>query len=452
MLIKSEELKGIKGFIKIVGKKENDFSSFAFDSRLIQGDELFFAFKTERNDGNNYIESALEKGARGYVGQREVLLPDKTGIIVENTFDFLKNLFFYAINRFNSKRIAITGSSGKTTTKEFVSKLLEKEFKVFKSPKNYNSDIGAPLGFLNSAKGDEEVLVFELGMTRFNEIKDNSKIIEPDIASVTNVFPVHLEQLETIENIAKAKSEIFEGLKSSGVAVLNEDNEYVKQMAVDRKRVFFSVKNENSDFYGTILKREKDGLEILIKKGSRKKIFRLKTIFTHLFYNFLNAISIVDSFIPFEEFSSEYVYGNLNPFLHRGEIFKVKRATIFDDSYNSNPEALKLSLSDFLSLEGEKILVIGDMKELGKDSKKFHREIGEFLAGREFSEVHLVGKEVRETEKALSKAGKKVFYYEDYAEFREKVFFELLERNVLIFLKGSNGVGLWKLSQEVRND
>ncbi len=453
MKIKVRELKRINGFKKLVGREDLEFTEFAYDSRKINGGEFFLAFKTEKNDGNNFIVDALKKGASGYIGQKEVEISGKTGIIVDDTLAFLRNVFRHYILKTSGKKVAITGSTGKTTTKEFTAKLLSLKGKVFKNPKNFNSDIGVPIGFLNSFKGDEDFFVFELGMTEFGEIEENSKIIEPHVASVLNVYPVHLERMKSIENIAMAKSEIFSGLKAEGIAILNYDNKYTKTMAEGKKRLFFSTK-EKKDFFGRIIKRNDAGIEFEIENERFTKRFKLKTIFTFHFLNFLSALAISSPFLNIDEIDEEFVYENFLPYRHRGEILKVEKAVIVDDSYNSNPEALKLAIEDFSKVEGKKVFVLGDMYELGDESSFYHKKLADWLYKRNIFELHLIGDDIKHTYDELQRRkgsiNFKIFYYKDLNEFKNE-FVKMLRKEAFFLFKASNGVGLWKLLEEVKD-
>ena len=449
-------LERIEGVKKIIGNIENEFSSFAYDSRLIKGGELFFAFKTDKNDGNNYIESALKKGAKGYIGQKEIQFENEfTGIIVDNTYDFLYSIAKEILRQSSAKVIALTGSAGKTTTKEFLAFILEGFYKTFKTPRNFNSDIGVPLSILERFENETEVAVFELGTNRFGEIEKNSLMIKPDIAAILNILRTHLEKLGTVEGVIRAKEEIFAGLKKDGKILLNIDNEFTKKIGDKYQNKIFYGTSEKSNFRFKIIKRDLlNGTRLAFTGGKESEIFQSNVFLSTHVENLIAAVSLAKALGLESEKIGERVKV-LKPYIHRGEIIKINNALILDDSYNSNPDALKLILNDFKLIKGKKIVIVGEMLELGEKSVQIHREIASYFKTLKdkIKKIYFIqGNMIYPYEILKEDKGwaERVFFYDSYKEFRER-FFSLLNENGSILIKGSHGTNLYKLIEEVKD-
>lgn len=449
-------LKRIKGVKKIIGSRENEFSSFAYDSRLIKGGELFFAFKTDKNDGNNYIESALKKGAKGYIGQKEIQIENGfTGIIVDDTHEFLYNVAKEILRKSSAKVIALTGSAGKTTTKEFLAFILEGFYKTFKTPKNFNSDIGVPLGILEKFEEETEVAVFELGTNRFGEIEKNSLMIKPDIAAILNILRTHLEKLGTVEGVIRAKEEIFAGLKKDGKILLNFDNEFTKKIGDRyREKIFFGM-SEGANFRFNIIKRDLlNGTRLAFTDGKEREIFQSNIFLSTHIENLIAAISLAKALGLKSKKIMERVK-LLKPYIHRGEIIKINNSLILDDSYNSNPDALKLILNDFKLIKGKKIIIVGEILELGEKSVQIHKEVASYFEELKdkVDRIYFVQGDMIYPYQILREKkewSERVFFYDSYKEFRER-FLSLLNEDVSILIKGSHGTNLYKLVEEVKD-
>jgi UDP-N-acetylmuramoyl-tripeptide--D-alanyl-D-alanine ligase len=452
--IKVDFLNNIKGLKKIIGNRENIFSLFGYDSRLTEKGELFFAFKTDKNDGNNYIKNALKNGAMGYIGQIEIenLKPEKTGIIVENTFEFLYEITKKFMAASSARIIALTGSAGKTTTKEFLYEILKNKGEVFKTPKNFNSDIGVPLSILSCFKDDTEIAIFELGANRFGEISKNSLLVKPDIAAILNVLNTHLEKLNNLEGVLKAKLEIFDGLKPGGLAVLNYDNDYTRKAGDRFKNKIFFGQDSNSDIIFEIIKQDISGSIIKLDYKGMGREFKTNLFLSTHIKNFAAASSLSIAYgCDFNDI--EKSLKNIKPQKHRGKIIKFKDSFILDDSYNSNPDALKLLLGDFNRIDGDKTIVLGEIFELGDKSKENHLGLAEIIKKYKFDKVYFIKGDMIYPFEELKKDlyyQDKVFFYDSASEFKER-FFSFVGEKTNIMIKGSHGTELYKLVEELEN-
>ncbi len=456
--IEADFLKGIEGLKKIVGKVDNEFSGFAYDSRLVKGGELFFAFKTEKNDGNNFVASALKRGAKGYIGQIENidLNENQTAIIVKDTFEFLYKIAKKILDKSSARVIALTGSAGKTTTKEFLASLFNHYYKIYKTPKNFNSDIGVPLGVLEAFEKDTEVAIFELGANRFGEIEKNSLLIRPDVAVILNVLRSHLEKLGSVEGVVKAKKEIFSGLKENGKILLNYDNEYTRKIGKDFNNLTYFGFSEKADFKFIVLKRNLlNGSLIKFESNGESEVFKVNLFLKTHIENFAAAVSLAKA-AGLELSKIKEVCSSLKPYTHRGRIIRKDEALILDDSYNSNPDALKLVINDFSTLKGKKVVVIGEILELGEKSPMIHKELAEFFRSikGEIDKIYFIKGDMIYPYEILKNDDfwkEKVFFYDSYKEFRER-FFSILKERVSVLIKGSHGTNLYKLVEEVENE
>ncbi len=452
--LKVDFLNDVRGLKKIIGSRENTFDSFIYDSRLVKGGELFFAFKTEKNDGNRFIESALKRGAKGYIGQIEVELGEgQTGIIVEDTHEFLYEIAKKIIEKSSAKIIALTGSAGKTTTKEFLAKIMEGFYKTYKTPGNFNSEIGVPLGIIEAFEENTEMAVFELGTNKFGEIEKNSLLIKPDVAAILNIFSTHLEKLGSLEGVMKAKSEIFAGLKKDGKILLNYDNEHTRKIGAElRKAIYFGF-SRDADYRFEVLDRSIKGGSILkFEYSGRSEVFKLELFLKTHINNFAAALSMAFAAgLELKKIKERVSY--LKPYVHRGEILNIGKAFILDDSYNSNPDALKVILDDFKDIKGKKIAIIGEILELGSNSRKIHEGIADYLKPLKdrLERIYFIQGDTiypYEILKEDENWKEKVFFYDSSKEFRER-FLSLLKDDVSILVKGSHGTNLYKLIEEV---
>ncbi len=450
-------LRDIEGLKRIIGKGDNEFSSFAYDSRLIKGGELFFAFETEKNDGNNFVASALKNGAKGYVGQIENidLNGNQTAIIVENTFEFLYKIAKKILDNSSAKVIALTGSAGKTTTKEFLASLFSHYYKTYKTPKNFNSDIGVPLGILEAFEKDTEIAIFELGANRFGEIKKNSLLVRPDVAAILNVLRTHLEKLGSVEGVVRAKKEIFSGLKENGKILLNYDNGYTREIGKDFNNPMYFGFSEKADFRFTVLNRDLlNGSSIKFESDGESEVFKVNLFLKTHIENFAAAVSLARA-ADLELSKIKEVCSSLKPYTHRGRIIRKGEALILDDSYNSNPEALRLVINDFSTLQGKKVAVIGEILELGDKSELIHKELAEFFKGIKggIDIIYFIKGNMIYPYEILKKDEywkERVFFYDSYKEFKER-FFSILKEKVSVLVKGSHGTNLYKLVEEVED-
>jgi len=357
---------------------------YSIDSRTVQPGDLFFAVKGERLDGHEFVEQALERGALAAVVRMDQLAryPVKTRLMaVEDTLAAFQTLAT-AVRRLWAKPVVgITGSTGKTTTKEAVAGLLRSRFRVLKSEGNFNNHFGLPLMLLKLEPG-HDIAVVEMGMSHLGEIAALARISQPEIGVVTNVAPVHLEFFHSVAEIARAKYELIESLPAGGVAVLNADDEYVSQFGRNFRgkvvmyglRSSADVRAENIESLGA------KGSAFDVVAGNCRERALLPLMGRHNIYNALAAVAVAleRGLTPSEAVSA---LTTLTPSDKRGQVVQLGNITVVNDCYNSNPKALEAMVDGLVAMPAQRrIVVAGEMLELGPAGEEMHRQCGRYLA------------------------------------------------------------------------
>lgn len=358
----------------ITGDENLEIESYSKDTRTIKKNDCYIGIKGETFDGNLFWEDAKEKGAcacllDSFEGKIEEKDPF-TIILVSDTIAAIQALAHYVRIESHAKVVAITGSAGKTSTKDMIASVLEEKYKILKTPGNLNGQIGLPLNIL--AYKDEPVWVLEMGMNDFGQLKELSSIASPDVAVITNIGTAHIGILGSRENILKAKLEILEGMNDKGVLVLNGDNDLLKTVKTDLKQVTFGLESGN-DIVATDIKM--DGEKTICKiENNEIEIPVMGEVFV---YNALAAYAVGKLF----SLTPEEIKNGIASFQmsnNRMNTIKTTKFTIINDTYNANPDSVKSAIKTLGTFKNRKVAILGDMLELGENEKKYHQEIGEF--------------------------------------------------------------------------
>ena len=436
-------------FIRAEGGFDRDetASGYSIDSRTIQAGELFFAVKGERFDGHDFVEAALDREAVGAVVAREQASRFERKprlLIVPEPLEALQRLGRSVRRLWNKPLVAITGSAGKTTTKEAIATLLATKFQVLKSEGNLNNHFGLPLQLLK-LRQEHEIAVVELGMNHAGEITALAAIAQPDIGVVTNVAPVHLGFFDSIAGIARAKYELIQSLPVNGIAVLNADDEYVSQFGRDfaGRVLTFGIEKPATVCAQNIRERGTDGSEFDVVADSKRVVARLPLIGRHNIYNALAAVTVaLERGVTLEEAAE--ALASLAPSDKRGQVLQIAGATVINDCYNSNPKALDSVVDAVAGMPaGRRVIVAGEMLELGPATEELHRRSGEHMAERKIDVLVGVRGAAKQMVEAAAAKGMRAEFAETPEEAGEWLAREIRAGDVVL-LKASRGVRLEK--------
>ena len=427
------------------GNPSSLFSSFTIDSRLTRAGDMFFAIVARRN-GHEFVADAFRKGARGAVISQDVAPVDPgLGLIrVADTLAALQALAASVLAEQGPKVIGITGSIGKTTTKEFAARLLSSRFKVLKSEGNYNNHLGLALSLLRLEPG-QRVAVLEMGTSGPGEIRALTRIAPPDVAVITNVNPVHLEFFHTLESIASAKKEILDGAKENAIAVLNGDDPLVQKIGREWKgrRITFGFSPACDVRALDTHRLGEDGMSFKLWLEGRARRVRFPFFYEEYLSNLLAAVAVGHALsLSLDEMAD--LIPNLAPFKGRGELIRLGRGLrVIDDSYNSNPRALEAALKGLAHLPAKRrVAVLGDMLELGPTGASLHKEAGRQVARNGWTLLLTVGplaRHIAEEAVASGMPATRAISFSSSDEAASRIA-ALVEEGDLILVKGSRGV------------
>ena len=347
------------------------------DSRKIEKDQLFIALQGER-DGHDFIPAALEKGAAAVLCTH--CDGDFPAIVVEDTRIALGQIARGEREKIGMKVVGVTGSVGKSTTKEMISAILESTYRVAKTPANHNNDIGMPMAILSMPE-DTQVAVLEMGMNHFREIAYLASIGKPDVAVIVNIGTMHIEHLGSMEGILRAKLEIVEGMPADGKLILNGDDSLLwnQRTALERENVYFGARNADSNVRATGVCQTEKGLCFAVNTDSETMDITLALEGEHYVLDALAAIAVGKEF----KVSSERIIQSLAGFRNmqgRQEIYEKNGFHIIQDCYNAGPESMNAALTVLGNRTGRRVAVLGDMLELGVCSDAEHYKIGRVAA------------------------------------------------------------------------
>ncbi len=364
------------------GQYEEKYADVAFlganmDSRKLEPGQLFIALEGER-DGHDYIPAAFEKGAAAVLCRRKV--GDYPAIYTENPHDALGMIAAGERQRIGMQVVGVTGSVGKSTTKEMIACCLEGDYRVSKTPANFNNDIGMPMAIL-AMPDTTQVAVLEMGMSDFREIAYLAQIGKPDAAVITNVGTMHIEQLGTRQGILQAKLEILEGLKEGGTLCLCGDNDLLwgARDTLGREATYFGAENEACQVKASAIEEAQGSLSFHVKAWNTELDVTIPVEGLHFVPDALAAVSIALSM----GVSPQAITRRLADFRNmegRQEIFQVNGYTVISDCYNAGPESMAAALAVLGKRQGRKIAVLGDMLELGSQTQAEHYRIGRIAA------------------------------------------------------------------------
>ncbi len=455
--LKFEIIKEVSGFKKFLSSTV--LKKARINSKEVKKNDIFFAIKGKNNDGNKFVkESFKRKASLAVVNTIQNDCNVKRQIKVGDTLKFLTEISKILRNNIKTKIIAITGSCGKTTLKELLGNSLKKIDKTSFSPKSYNNKFGVPLSLFNINQYDKYG-VLELGMDKKGEIDKLSKIIQPDISVITNVNYAHAKNFKNINQIAIAKSEIIHNTKKNGYIVLNADDNFFKlhkKLALKNnlKIISFGIKNIKSNIKLINTKKIGKMYEISIKIKTQKKSFLISNNFQNNIYNILAALAVI-------AINENILRLNKNIFLNfqtpqgRGDFSKIKinkkNINLIDESYNSNPLSLKSAILNYdkiLSNNKKRYLLLGDMLELGKYSKKLHQSISPLINKSKIDKVFIKGNDALFIFKKLlkSKKGGILYSKSQIIEFIKNK----LNNNDYLMIKASNATGFNRIVQELK--
>lgn len=370
---------------------DKEIAGVVIDSRLVEKDYAFIAVQGERVDGHDYINAAFEKGACLAISEKKIDGLGNPYILVESALQALKDVAEFYRKSLKIKVVGITGSVGKTSTKEVVATVLEQKYKVLKTQGNFNNEIGLPLTIL-SIRQEHEIAVVEMGISDRGEMRRLSKIARPDICVITNIGLCHLENLKNREGILKAKSEIFEYMNPDGEIILNGDDDMLSTIknvnGIVPKRFGFQKTN---DVYGTNV--DNHGLEgSSFAVHNMGEIYQARTMIpgSHMVLNAICAVLVGDVLGLSQK---EIVRGiaTVKSIDGRSHLIRTECITLIDDSYNANPVSMKEALNLLSLSPARKVAILGDMGELGEDEDLLHGDVGRYAGEKEIDLLICVG-------------------------------------------------------------
>jgi UDP-N-acetylmuramoyl-tripeptide--D-alanyl-D-alanine ligase len=421
-------------------------AGYSIDSRTLQPGDLFFAVRGERLDGHDYVEAALAKGAVAAVVERAQVprFPSRSQLlVVDDSLVALQRLGAAVRRMWGKPLIGVTGSAGKTTTKEAIAHVLGTRHHVLKSHGNLNNHFGMPLQLLK-LEPEHDIAVIEMGMSHAGEITALAELAQPDCGVVTMVAPVHLEFFESVAAIARAKYELIQSLHAGGLAVLNADDEYVSQFGRDfhGRVVMFGLHTSTADVAAqNIESRGPDGSAFDIVVDDQRAGAALRMLGEHNIYNALAGVAVGLQYgVPLQAAAESLA--TLSAGDKRGEILKIAGATVINDCYNSNPKALDSMLRSLAQIPAQRrIVVAGEMLELGPAAEQMHRQAG--LHAAQYGVDLLLG--VRGLAQAMVEDAKRAGMRAEFVNTPEEAG-EWLRREIkpddVVLLKASRGVRL----------
>ncbi len=415
------------------------------DSRKVSEGDLFIAISGERMDGHDFISQAVEKGCSAVVVHKDIKSPiDRPVIRVEDTLKALHQMAEYYISMFDIPKIAVTGSTGKTTTKEIIFEVLSKKYQVVKNIGNYNNHIGLPLSVFNIEK-KHEIAVFEMGMSDLGEIDLLASIIKPDVAVITNIGLSHIERLKSQKNILKAKLEVTNYFTNKNILIINNDDVLLKTFAKESKG-YKLVKigfNKNSDLIiSQINHRGDEGIIFSLDKENHSYNFQMKVMGNHNVYNAAMAIAVG---IQYQVDMNDIIeaISQFKGFDMRLNVEKSHNGVkILNDAYNASPDSMKAAIQTLTSIKGQRhIAILSDMLEMGAFAEKYHKEVGDYTANAELDMLIAVG-DTAEYIAIGAKASAKnmiILHFSDKNELLKNLD-ELIMPGDVVLVKGSRGM------------
>lgn len=415
---------------EVLNKKLNialNILNVKMDTRLVEDNDIFVGI----NNGNNYIETALENGAAFVICENKRYINHEKVAVVEDSIEFMQKWAKIYLEKLDILTIAVTGSNGKTSTKDIIYSYLSKFKNGIKTMGNYNNNIGLPFTVLQLEE-KHEFAVLEMGMSNFGEIDLLGEIVKPEISCITNIGDSHLEFLKNREGVFKAKSEILKHTKNK--VIINGDDVFLDSL--DGIKIGFNKKN---DYIINKYKEFDDGMEFYIFKEKNIK-FITNLNGKHNLYNITMAIAVLNQLgYKLEDLLEE----SKNLLLTGMRFEKIDKDNLIfiNDAYNSSPVSVKCALESFDNIykDRAKVIVIGDMLELGEKSREFHREVSSTLRKIKFDFLYLYGKEVEAIYDEM-KEYKNVYYFSDKKLIQKKIY--EIKNPAAVLLKGSRGMKL----------
>ena len=434
-------------YIGTEAEKKREVLGVVIDSRQVESGYLFVAIPGEKVDGHKFIPDVFAKGAAAVLSEQQLEDPAGPYILVESTTKALRDLAEYYRKSLDIKVVGITGSVGKTSTKEMIASVLSEKYKVLKTEGNYNNEIGLPLTIFK-IRAEHEVAVLEMGISEFGEMHRLATMANPDICVITNIGLCHLENLKTRDGILKAKTESFAHLKKDGIAILNGDDDKLStiRQVGDKEPVFYGMEEKmkyredaKKSVYATGVENlGLYGMQARIHTPEGERDVRIPIPGEHNVYNALAATAVGLSLgLPLDQISSGIL--KAKTIGGRTNLLNTGSMTVIDDCYNANPVSMKASIDVLATAEGRKIAVLGDMGELGENEKKLHYEVGEYLAKKEIDVLFCAGELSEEIAKAAQKESKtcEVYYFKTRDALLEQLL-PFLKKGDTVLVKASH--------------
>ena len=412
--------------------------SISTDTRSLKKNSLFIAIKGENFDGNDFVDEALSKGSNIIIADNKRFKnnKDKRIIWVNDSIKALKTISNNIIKDYGGNVIAITGSNGKTTTTNIISKTLKNNSKTLK---NFNNEIGMPLSLMNASSKSKN-LIFEIGASKLNDIDYLSKILQPNVGLITNIGNSHLESLKNIDGVFKVKSEIVKNIKKNGFLVVPNNKKHLnkwKKMRSDITTISFGMKDD-SDFYPIDVKIKQNGLSFLVTSRLLEKPIKISSSLegVHNVKNILSACAVHyclgQNLQDFSKLISLSKLDNLRQVKYKW----LKGSTLIDDSYNANPDSTKKSIDLLSNYNKKTVLLLGDMLELGRYKNKLHKEVGEYAKSKGISKLIAFGNLTRHS---IDGFGKNGIFFNDETKLKNYLRKNITSKNVIL-IKGSRGM------------
>ena len=430
---------------------------FCSDTRIIEKNDLFISLKSETADGITYIKEALENGAMGVITEYNIpeeivnKYNNKLILKVKNITDSIQKIANYKRTLYDIPIVAVTGSVGKTSTKDIIASVVGKKYNVTKTKGNYNNHIGVPLTIL-SWNENTEAAVVEMGMNHFGEIELLTNIVKPTIAIITNIGTAHIGILGSRENILKAKMEILDGLTPNGCIILNNDNDLLNKCDIKKyRKITYGIEN-SSNYVAYDIARNETYTEYKIKINDKEEKVYVPVPGDHFIYNSLCAIAVgkklnIETDKIIEGIKTFEITGK------RNEILEINDIKIMNDYYNASYDSMKASLEVLSNIKAtRRLAILGDMLELGEYAEKLHSMVGEEVVKNKIDVLCTVGELSKSTAKTAKTLGtKEVYQFSTNEECINKLG-EIVRKNDAILIKASNAMHFGEISKYLQGE